>query len=150
MRVRRPLLAGRGGGGDRGDRGALALEFVMIVPLLFMLLGLVFAYGRVAQANGTMEAGVRDAARSASQARDAADAQVTAERVLRTALGPGAAGCLNTLAVDPIPVFEPGFPVTVSAHCSYSLRDLGLPGTPGSVTTRSTFSSPLDPNRGVR
>lgn len=135
---------------DRDDRGSLALEFVMIVPSMLMLLGLVFAYGRVAQANGTMEAGVRDAARSASQARDGADALVTAERVIRAALGPGATGCLNTLTVDPIPVFEPGFPVTVSARCSYSLSDLGLPGAPGSVTSRSTFSSPLDPNRGVR
>lgn len=132
------------------DRGALAVEFSIIVPMLLMLLALVFAYGRVGQVNGTMEAGVRDAARSASQTRTLTDAQATAERVLRGALGPGATGCLNTLRVDPIPVFEPGFAVTVTASCSYSMQDLGLPGFPGSVTTRSTFSSPLDPNRGVR
>lgn len=132
------------------DDGTLAVELVIVIPMLLLLISLVFAYGRVAQANGTLESGVRDAARSASQARDAADAQDVAERVIRTAVGPGATGCLATLAIDPIQVFEPGFPVTVTATCRYPMGDLGLPGLPGSVRSRSTFSSPLDPNRGVR
>jgi Flp pilus assembly protein TadG len=146
----RPRQAGGLRDGRRRERGSLALEFALVVPALFMLLALVFAYGRVSQVNGTMEAGVRDAARSASQARDAAAALVTAERVVRTALGPGATSCLGNLRVELVTTFVPGTAVTVSAECSYSMQDLGLPGMPGSVTTRSIFSSPLDPNRGVR
>ena len=134
----------------RGDDGTLAVEFVIVAPLFFLLLALVFAYGRVAQVNGTMEAGVRDAARSASQARDAVAARERAEQVIRTALGPGATGCLSSLEVEPIPQFAPGVPVTITASCRYPLDDLGLPGFPGAVTTRSTFLSQLDPNRGVR
>jgi hypothetical protein len=132
------------------DAGMIALEVVIAAPVLLLLLALVFAYGRVAQVNGTLEAGVRDAARSATQARSAADAQQRAEQVIRQSLGPGATDCLATLVVEPITVFEAGFPVRVTASCRYPLSDLGLPGVPGSVTTRSTFLSPLDPNRGVR
>ena len=33
--------------------------------------------------------------------------------------------------------------------CTYALSDLGLPGAPGDITTRSSFTSMLDPNRGI-
>ncbi len=46
-------------------------------------------------------------------------------------------------------MFVPGQPVTVTARCSYPMDDLAV-GMPGSVTVEATFSSPLDPNRGVR
>ncbi|MDQ1289089.1 MAG: hypothetical protein QG622_2655 [Actinomycetota bacterium] len=135
---------------SRDDRGALAVEFVIVVPALLMLLSLVFAYGRVAQVNGTMEAGVRDGARSASQARDRAGALAAAERIVREALGPGATSCAASLRVTLDATFTPGSTLTVRAECTYSMDDLGLPGMPGSITSRSVFSSPLDPNRGVR
>jgi Flp pilus assembly protein TadG len=134
----------------RDDRGSMAIEFAIVAPTLLVLVALVVAYGRWAQVNGTLEAGVRDAARAATQARDLPDAQTTADRVIRAALGPGATGCLATLQVGRIPVFQPGNPVTVTAECQSPLGDLGLPGVPGSVRSRSVFSSPLDPNRGVR
>lgn len=132
------------------DSGALAVEMVIVIPALLLLVSLVFAYGRVAQVNGTMEAGVRDAARSASQARDSEEALDVARRVIETALGPGATDCLDDLDVQLLGGFQAGEPVTIAAECEYSMDDLGLPGVPGSVTTRSTFSSPLDPNRGIQ
>ena len=130
------------------DEGSLALEMVIIIPVLFLLVALVFAYGRAAQVNGTLQAGVRDAARSASRARDAVQAQARAEAVIREAIGPGATGCLNSLQVDPV-TFQRDVPVTVTARCSYPLGDLGLPGAPGAITASATFASPLDPNRGL-
>ena len=126
----------------------MALEMVILTPLLLLLLALLFAYGRAAQANSTLQAGVRDAARSASQARNAVDARTRAEAVIRAALGPGATGCQNSLQLDPIR-FQLDVPVTVTARCSYPLNDLGLPGAPGSITASATFASPLDPNRGL-
>jgi hypothetical protein len=133
-----------------GDSGTLALELVIVMPALLLLLALIYAYGRVAQVTGTLESGVRDASRAATQARDVVEAETTAEQVIRDAVGPGATACLATLDVAPIEVFEPGFPVTVRASCRYPLGDLGLPGLPGDVTASAVFSSPLDPNRGVR
>lgn len=132
------------------DTGSLAVELSIVMPLLLLLLSVVFAYGRVAQMNGTIEAGARDAARSASQARSAAEAEQVAERAVRSSLPPGATRCLDTLDVGlRNNVFRPGFPVTVDVTCTYPLGDL-LPGVPGTVTAASSFTSPVDPNRGVR
>ena len=52
----------------------------------------------------------------------------------------------NELAV----AFRAGYPVTVDARCTYPVGDLGLPGVPGSVRVSSSFTSPVDPNRGVQ
>ena len=138
-------------GQTHGDRGSLAVELAIIMPLLLLLLALIYAYGRVAQANGTLEAGTRDGARAASQARSGDDAQAAAERAVRDSLGPGATRCLDTLQVRlREPQLQAGFPVTVRSTCVYPLADLGLPGVPGDVTISSSFTSPVDPNRGVR
>jgi hypothetical protein len=130
------------------DGGSLSLEFALIAPALFALLSLVFVYGRVAQVNGTIEAGTRDAARSASLARSEDEAMQAAESAVRDAVGSGSCG--TTLDVRLEGGFEPGFPITVVATCSYTLSDLGLPGAPGTVRVESRFTSPVDPNRGVQ
>lgn len=133
-----------------GDAGSLAVELTIIMPLLLLLLSLVYAYGRVAQVNGTLEAGTRDAARSASQARSPAEAQEVAERAVRTSLPAGASECLDTLDVSLRDgLFSAGLPVTITATCRYPLGDL-VPGVPGTVQASSSFTSPVDPNRGVR
>lgn len=140
-----------GGPGTRADRGSIAVELALIMPLLLLLLSLLYGYGRVAQVNGTLEAGTRDGARAASQARSATEAREAAERAVRSSLGPGSTDCLDTLAVDlRNGLFRPGLPVTVTARCSYPLSDLGLPGVPGDANVSSSFTSPVDPNRGVR
>ncbi len=131
------------------DGGAIAIELVILFPMLLLLIALMAAYGRLGLVNGNFDSGVRDATRSATQARDAGDAQRVAEQALRTAIQGISRPCLDTLEVDPIPVFEPGRPLTVTARCSYPLSDLAV-GMPGSVTLESEFTSPLDPNRGVR
>ncbi|WP_432487151.1 TadE/TadG family type IV pilus assembly protein [Kineococcus sp. SYSU DK018] len=131
----------------RDDSGSAALEFTLVAPVLLLLVALLLAYARVAQVSATLDAGVRDAARTATQSRSADDARRRSGEVVRTAVGPG--DCADSVVVDPVERFVPGVAVTVSARCTYSLADLGLPGFPGSVTVRSTFSSPLDPNREV-
>lgn len=132
------------------ERGSLAVELALVVPLLFLLIALVAAYGRVARVNGQLEAGTRDAARAASQARSAAGAEAAAEQAVLASLTGASAQCTDTLEVVLLGLFEAGQTVRVEASCSYPLDDLGLPGAPGDVEVSSTFSSPLDPNRGVR
>ena len=131
--------------GTRGDTGSIALEFTLVTPALLVLIALLLTYARVAQVRATFDAGVRDAARSATLSRSAAAAQVRARAVVLASLGPG--DCADTLVVDPLADFTPGRPVTVSASCSYAISDLGLPGAPGRLTVRGSFASPLDPNR---
>lgn len=136
----------------RPDTGSIAVELAFIMPLLLLMLALLYGYGRVAQVNGALEAGTRDGARAASQARSADEAREVAERAVRSSLGAGADDCAGggPTVVLRGGVFQPGFPVTVKASCTYRLHDLGLPGVPGSANVSSTFTSPVDPNRGAR
>ena len=135
------------GAGAGRDEGSLSLEVSLLAPGLVLLLLLLMAAGRVTGVSGAFDAGVRDAARAATQARSADHAGNRARQVLEEAVGAVSAQCRDTLRVEPIAVFEPGAPVTVSASCTYPVADLGLPGMPGVLTVRSTFASPLDPNR---
>lgn len=136
-----------GPAGRAREEGSIALEFTLVAPALLLLIALLLAYARVGQFSGTLDAGVRDAARSATLSRSAAAAQQQAVLVITAAVGPGP--CADSLLVEPLPRFVPGEPVTVSASCRYPVADLGLPGAPGSLQARSSFSSPLDPNREV-
>ncbi|MEW1959970.1 TadE/TadG family type IV pilus assembly protein [Kineococcus sp. NPDC059986] len=129
----------------RRDDGSIALEFVLVAPALLLLVAFLLGCARYTSAGATLDAGVRDAARAATTARSAVDAQRRAADVVRGAVGPGA--CADTLVVDPLPEFAAGRLVTVTAHCRVPLRDLGLPGVPGALDVTGAFSSPLDPNR---
>lgn len=129
-----------------GDRGSIAVELAFVAPLLLLLVALVAAYGRVARVNGVLEAGTRDAARSASQARTLDDARDRAREAVEASVG-ASGPCAGSLVVDVTTVFAADA-VRVSARCTYPVSDLGLPGLPGTFTARSSFSSPVDPNRG--
>ncbi|NAZ83729.1 pilus assembly protein TadE [Kineococcus sp. R8] len=129
----------------RGDAGSIALEFTLVAPVLLVLLALLLTCARAGQVRATFDAGVRDAARSATLSRSAPAAQARAREVLLSSLGAG--DCADTLVVDPLVEFTPGRPVTVSASCSYAVSDLGLPGVPGRLRVVGSFASPLDPNR---
>ena len=136
--------------GDAGsDAGSIALELTLVAPLLLLMVALVVGYGRVAQVNGVMEAGTRDAARAASQARSVASAETSARDAVLSSIGGPDSECGRSLQVDVVGLFAAGVPVKVRARCSYPLGDLGLPGLPGSVTVSSSFTSPVDPDRGV-
>lgn len=131
-----------------GERGSVALEFSFLAPIVFLLLALAWTYGRVAWANGHLEAGARDAARVATQSRSMEDARTNAMAVLQENTA-AVAGCSESAALRISGVFEPGETLTVEASCTYSLSDIGLPGAPGSVSPRSTFSSVVDLRRGL-
>jgi hypothetical protein len=133
----------------RDESGSLAVELAMIAPGILMIFALIFAYGRVGQVNGTLESGTRDAARSVTLARSYDDALDRANAVVLDALQDSPQECQDTLEVKIVGDYEPGEPVTVSATCSYGLSDLGLPGAPGELTAKSSFTSMLDPYRGL-
>ena len=135
----------------RGDAGSLAVELAFLMPVLMLLLALLFGYGRVAQVSGALEAGTRDGARAASQARSLAEAQDAAEDAVIASMGKAADECAGGSPSVKIRngLLEPGFPVTVTAACTYPLGDV-LPGVPGSTNVSSSFTSPVDPNRSLR
>jgi Flp pilus assembly protein TadG len=133
----------------RDERGSLAVEMAMIIPSILLIFGLIYAYGRAAQVNGTLESGTRDAARSATIARSYDEAQDRADRVVRAAIADLPQSCQQSVRVTVSDNFAPGEPITVDAECDYLLSDLGLPGAPGDITAQSSFTSMLDPYRGL-
>ncbi|MFB9378855.1 TadE/TadG family type IV pilus assembly protein [Kineococcus gynurae] len=129
------------------DAGTAALELTLAAPVLLLLLALLLTWARLGHVHAALDAGVRDAARTATGQRSAGDAALAARSVVLDALGPG--DCADSLQLDPVGPFTPGRAVTVRAHCRFSVLDLGLPSAPGELRLSSSFSSPLDPNREV-
>lgn len=132
------------------DRGAMVVEFVIVIPILFMILALMYAFGEKVQTDGLLDAGTRDAARAATQARTYSDAVAAANSAIDSSVGIGPGGCLSgTLQVSVEPDaadFAPGAVVTVRATCEH---DVDLLGATLRLHPSSTFSSALDPNRGI-
>jgi Flp pilus assembly protein TadG len=134
----------------RPEDGSLAVEMAMLAPSLLLIFALIFAYGRAAQVNGTLESGTRAAARSVTLARSYDEAVDAANAVLLEAMKDAPQSCQSTLTVRIVGTYAAGEPVTVDADCTYQLSDLGLPGAPGSITAKSSFTSMLDPYRGLQ
>ncbi len=131
----------------RDERGSLSIEYVFFTPMVFLVFALIYIYARVAQVNGVLDTGTRDAARVATQAFSYSAAQQAAQEVIRDEVGTDSQECLDTLQVAVSPNFAPGQTITVTASCSYPISDAGLPGAPGTLHVSSQFSSILDPNR---
>ena len=136
----------------RGDStGSIGLELALIVPVLFVLTGFVVGIGRIAEADGRVEAAARDAARAASLADDGPGARRAAEVAGQATLLVDGLSCRDS-RVDLVSYTDdgpgPGVDrVTVRVSCTASLADLAVPGLPGSSTLQATASSPLDPFR---
>jgi Flp pilus assembly protein TadG len=126
----------------------MSIELVLIMPMLLGVLALVFAFARVSIVTSNFDAGVRDAARAATQERNVYAAQQAAEATLENAASRASQGCAETLHVESIATFQPGRPVEIVATCEYPMVDV-MGFLPGTFTMKSTFTSPLDPNRGI-
>lgn len=133
------------------DAGNAALELVILAPVIILLICMVIAAGRVAIAQGSIDAAARDAARQASISRSP-DAAIAAAKASATAeLAREGLDCTPVVTVDTSQFARPlGQPasVTASVSCTVSLSDLVLPGLPGQVPLHDSFTSPLDPFRG--
>lgn len=139
----------------RDQRGAAAVEFVVLLPVLLLLIAVVAGGARVWFARSTVQQVADSAARAASLARDAATAQHDAEQVARLDLTSAALACAGgaDVRVDAagfaVPVGQPAG-VGVRVGCRVALSDLVLPGLPGVLTVEGSSTSTLDRYRGRR
>lgn len=124
------------------DRGSIAIEVVLIAPILIALLLLVAGLGRMAHTRGQVDGAAADAARTASLERDPEAARAAGEQAARAYLGPDACRTLD-VRVDTA-AFHPGGAVTAVIRCTASLAGLGLSGLPGSRDFTATAVAPLD------
>lgn len=122
------------------DRGSMAVEVVVLVPILVMMMFLVVAFGRYVSAQGEAQAMARDAVRAATLERSS-DTALAAARAMASASTPDSLTCEDATMTG---VFAAGERITVEVRCTVSFSDLGLPGLPGTATVTGASTAPLD------
>ena len=132
----------------RGERGAAALEFVVIVPALGLLIALMVGAARIWHAQTTLTQIAGTAARAASQATSPAAARSRAQQVAREQSSTAGLTCsAPRVDVDlsgfQVPVGQPAS-VRVQVQCGVPLADLVVPGWPGIWQLQADGSSVLD------
>ncbi|MEU4389773.1 TadE/TadG family type IV pilus assembly protein [Kribbella sp. NPDC023855] len=135
---------------QRGERGTMALEMVILAPLLLILFMFLLACGRYFQTSSLLENAARDGARSASQTRSLADAQGQVDAAVSRTMEQAVASCKDSAGGSITSAFAAGSTLSVEVTCTINYRDLGLLGIGGDTTITKRFSSSIDPYRGVR
>ncbi|TDW22791.1 TadE/TadG family type IV pilus assembly protein [Kribbella kalugense] len=133
----------------RGQRGTMALEMVILAPVLLLLFMFLLACGRYFQTSSLLESAARDGARSASQARSLPDAQTRVDQAVTSTMSQAIKSCKTTATGSITTGFVAGSPLSVEVTCTINYRDLGLLGLGGDTTITKRFTSSLDPYRGV-
>jgi Flp pilus assembly protein TadG len=124
----------------RSDDGMMAVEVVLLTPVMVAFLLLVIAFGRYVAVRGEVEAASRDAVRAASFERTSGAAESSARQTANASL----AGRWRCSEVQLSGGFVAGGTITVHLECSVPVSDLGLLGLPGTVTVQGNSSAPLD------
>lgn len=114
----------------------MAVEMVLIVPVVFGFVLLIVFCGRLVSYQGDVDGTVRDAARAMSLTRTLDQSAV--DRVVTSSL---------ESRCDPPHVSQTQATLTVDLTCHVPLSDLGLIGLSGTKTVRGSSTVPLDTYR---
>jgi hypothetical protein len=125
---------------SRIDNGSVAVEVVLITPVLIALLLLVVLGGRLTGAQSRVRHAAASAARAASLRSSFAAAEADAIAAARGDLERAHVECSGGPAVEVRGSIAPGDRVTVTIRCQVPLRDLGLLGLGRSVHEVSASS----------
>ncbi|MEL4356531.1 MULTISPECIES: TadE/TadG family type IV pilus assembly protein [unclassified Luteococcus] len=140
---------GRLGGATGGsERGAVAVEVVLIVPLLMLVLGTIVAGWRLWSARTQVTDAASSAARAATVERSGSVARGRAEAVARANLDSLDLPCRGAAVEVDVADFArpPGErgEVRVDIACTVSLADLLTPGLPGQWEVRGEGRHTMD------
>ena len=135
-------------GRDR-QRGSMATEVAVNVPLILVLLVFIAVANRAVTARQDVDSVAQAAARAASLHRDPASAQQAAVEAAEANLGDGRVTCTPLVVNVDTSGFQPGGSVTVTISCTVDYTDLaaGFP-IPGALTFTGAAASPVDVWRG--
>lgn len=138
----------------KNERGSMAVEVVILAPVLTIFIAFLIVAGRTAHADNITQTAAMSAARAASLSRDAASATRSAEDAARFAMANSGVACTNLrVIIDPsglnVPIGTTGI-VSATITCTVNLSDVSLPGIPGTKDMTSTGTSPVDAYRARR
>lgn len=137
-----------------GERGSVSVELAILAPGVITLFVVALIAGRYSGSLQASDSAAYDAARTASLQRTAAAARTQAQATALASFRAQGITCRTlTVTVNTSEFSKPvGTPASVTATvtCVVELKDITLPGLPGSTTLTSTFTSPLDTYRGRR
>lgn len=151
--TRRSWRAFRQAAADAGDAGNAVVETAILAPLFIMFLAGLLVAMRVVHGSAVVAQAAADAARQASIARTAGQAQTNASTSAMSTLRDRGLHCTPSVRLGLSGFDRPvGQPATVSARvtCVIRLSDIGLPGMPGARTVSKSHRSPIDPYRASR
>jgi Flp pilus assembly protein TadG len=134
----------------RTEHGTMALEMVILAPILLILFMFLLACGRYFQTSSLLENAARDGARAASQSRSLNEAQIRLDDAVTGTMAQAVESCKQSAEGSITSAFTAGTPLSVEVTCTINYRDLGLLGLGGDTTITKKFSSSLDPYRGIR
>lgn len=136
----------------RDERGTVAAELAVVIPVLILMLGMIIAGGRLWFARTTVVEAAQTAARAASLERSAGRAAAAGREAGARSMSTAGLNCASSsISVDTAAFGVPvGVPATIDAtvRCTVRLGDLGLPLLPGSTHLTGRASTALDTYRG--
>jgi Flp pilus assembly protein TadG len=135
----------------RREEGSMAVELVMLAPVMVLVILLLVAGGRIALASNAAEAAAIAAAREASLSRTTAEAQQDANQAAQVSMSQSGYACTTlSVFIDDsglnVPLGQVGT-VSGTITCTLNLSDVALPGLPGTWTIERTAESPVDAYR---
>ena len=128
----------------RDERGAAAIELVLMAPVLLVVLLLVVGLGRMADARQQIESVAADSARAASLERNTALSADAAMEAAQRSLGDAGLSCTGLDVNVDISDYQPGGQVHVTVSCTAQLRDVALSGLPGSKVFTASSTVPVE------
>lgn len=134
---------------EHREDGSQAIQFVALLGPVLLLLMVVVGVHRAAADNLAVDAAAYDAARAASIARTAPEAQSAAQAAVGASLAQTGLVCADRTVTLNLAGFTVavGQPATVSATVSCTATSAGLLGLTGAKSFTSTAVSPLDSYR---
>ncbi|MFB4302237.1 TadE family protein [Actinomadura sp. NTSP31] len=132
------------------DAGNAVVETAILAPVFITFLAGLLVVMRVVHGSAVVAQAAADAARQASIARTARQAQAAASSSALRTLHDRGLHCTPSVRLDLSGFNRPvGQPATIAARvtCTVRLGDVGLPGMPGARTVTKTHRSPIDPYR---
>jgi Flp pilus assembly protein TadG len=122
----------------------MALELVIMTPVLVAFMMLMVGVGRIVDAQSQVDSAARDAVRDASIARSAGEAQTRATTAAAASLQ-GHTWCQGGPSTQTdTGAWAPGGLVSVTVTCDADLGGLSLIGLPGSKMMTGRATAPLD------